>query len=388
MLDAWVGVVAALRIGVNALLLSTRPGYRRAGVSRYIERLVRALPTALGAEDDLVAYGVRGTSAPAPELERAWRPAPSWLPVEQRMVRIPWEQAVLPLLTRRDRLDVFHAPVNVAPLLAPCPTVVTVHDLAFLREPGRLPARRRRYLTTMTRASVRRAARVLAVSEYTKNDLLEAFGVPPDRVVVTPLAVDETFSPPSLEALAVFRAKHGLAGPFVLYVGTLEPRKNVPGLLRAFAEIVTEVPHELVLVGAQGWMTEEIDRALSDVRLEGRVRVTGYADDAELPLWYGAADLFVYPPFYEGFGLPPLEAMACGTPVVASAVSSLPEVADDAALLVDPADREALADAMRRVLTDPALAAELRTRGRTRAARCSWARTAVATVVAYREAAG
>lgn len=185
-----------------------------------------------------------------------------------------------------------------------------------------------------------------------------------------------------------FLHRQGLVRPYVLAVGNLEPRKNLPGLLRAFARLAPEVPHDLVLVGAEGWLTGEIHATLDELRLGGRVRMTGFVEDADLPAWYGAADLFVYPSLYEGFGLPVLEAMACGAPVVTSNVSSLPEVAGDAALLVDPSDVDSIAEEMRRGLTDAALALDLRRRGQLRAADFTWDRTAEQTVAVYREVAG
>jgi glycosyltransferase involved in cell wall biosynthesis len=310
------------------------------------------------------------------------------MPDGSATARAIWEQLALPALARRDRLEVLHGLVNVVPLAAPCPTVVTVHDLAFLRRPDLVPARRRRYFGAMLRAAVRRAARVIAVSEWTKGDVVELLGVAPERVAVTHLAADETFRPADAATLIAFRARQGLERPYVLFVGNLEPRKNVAGLLRAFALLITEVEHELVLVGGEGWMTEEISAALADPRLRDRVRRVGWVEPAALPLWYGAADLFVFPSFYEGFGLPPLESMACGTPVIAANVTALPEVVGDAALTVDPTDAEAMAGAMRRVLFDPALAADLRRRGLSRAEDFSWVATAAATVGVFREVVG
>jgi glycosyltransferase involved in cell wall biosynthesis len=373
-----------MRLGINAQLLAAGSGYRRAGVSRYLEQLLLALPGAIADADDLLVWAARGVPSPSSTLAASWHR--TRVPANHPMLRIAWEQTLLPIHARRARIDLLHGPVNVAPLLAGCPTVVTVHDLAFLRVPAGLTSRRRHYLTAVTRVSVQRARRVIAVSASTKRDVVELIGVPPERVTVIPLAADERFRPLDAGDLARFRAEHGLRRPFVLYVGTLEPRKNVPALLRAFATIASEVPHELILVGAEGWLTGEIHATLATLRLGDRVRLTGYGDPATLPGWYGAADLFVYPSRFEGFGLPPLEAMACGTPVIVSNAASLPEVGGDAVLTVDPDDIDGLAAAMHRMLTDPALAAGLRARGLARAATFSWERTARETVRVYREA--
>ncbi|MDQ3167027.1 MAG: glycosyltransferase family 4 protein [Chloroflexota bacterium] len=361
-----------VRVGINARLLSGEPGVRQAGIGRYLDRLIAALPEALGPGDEMVILG-----QPAPPGESAAR-------------RVVWEQAVLPRHARRAALSLLHAPVNVAPLAAPCPTVVTVHDLAFFRLPDVVPAGRRRYLAAMTRVSVSRAAGVLAVSEHTARDAVELLGVPPGRITVTPLGVDPWFRPTGADALAAFRAERGLDRPFILAVGTLEPRKGMTTLLRAFGRVASSVPHDLVLVGATGWMNESFDRTLAGLPgpVRERVRQVGFVPAADLPPWYGAASLFAYPSLYEGFGLPVLEAMACGTPVITSAVSALPETAGEAALLVPPGDAGALADALGRLLDDPVLAVDLSGRGLARAALFPWSRTAEATVAAYRAALG
>jgi glycosyltransferase involved in cell wall biosynthesis len=371
-----------VRIGINALLLSARPGYRRSGINRYLEQLIATLPAVLG-EDEIVVYAGRGLAPLSPALSPGWRCAP--LQLEQPAMRVAWEHLALPVAARQDRLHLFHGTVNVLPRGLPCPAVVTIHDLAFLRWPEHLPRRRYHYLAYEVRAAVRRAERVLAVSQSTKADIVSILGVEPDRVSVTPLGVDERFRPASADAIARLRHDRGLDRPFILAVGTLEPRKNLPTLLRAFARIANDIAHDLVLVGPAGWLTGELETTLTQLRLGGRVRLTGYVDDAELPVWYAAASAFVFPSLYEGFGLPVLEAMACGAPVITSDVSALPEVAGDAALLVNPLDDVALAEAITRVVQDPVLAASLRERGVERARCFTWLRTATETVAAYRE---
>jgi glycosyltransferase involved in cell wall biosynthesis len=371
-----------VRIGINALLLSAQPGYRRSGINRYLEQLLAALPAVMG-EDELVIYAGGGLSPLSPSLARGWRSAP--LPFDVPALRVAWEHLALPAATRRDRLDLFHGPVNVLPRGLPCPAVVTIHDLAFLRWPEHLPRRRYHYLAHEVRSAARRAARVLTVSQSTKTDVVSMLGVAPQRIAVTPLGVDERFQPVPPDRIAQWRHERGCHRPFILAVGTLEPRKNLPTLLRAFSRLVAEVPHDLMLVGPEGWLTRELEATLARLQLGDRVRLTGYVADAELPLWYAAAAAFVFPSFYEGFGLPVLEAMACGAPVITSNVSALPEVAGDAALLVNPDDEAALAEAILRVVTDPGLAATFRERGLKRARHFTWQRTAIETVAAYRE---
>lgn len=359
-----------MRVGINTRLLSVKPGYRQTGVARYIARLAAALPPAMGAADDLVLLG-----QPAPAGER---PA-------QRAV---WEQTALPRAVRRHQLDLLHGPVNVLPVAARCAMVVTIHDLAFLRLPDVVPAARRHYLAAMTKMAVRRASRIVTVSEHAKADIVELLGVPPDRVIVTPLGVDARFRPAPEQTKTAFFAHHGLQRPYILTVGTLEPRKNLPALLRAFGQIASQTDHDLVLVGPDGWLNTEIDRTFSDLPapVRERVRFVGFVADEDMPAWYSAASLMVYPSLYEGFGLPVLESMACGTPVVTSNRSSLPEVAAGAALTGDPTDLDWLGAAIIRILSDATLAANLARAGQERAHSFTWERTARLTANAYREA--
>lgn len=371
-----------MRVGINAHLLGKGAGYRLAGVSHYVERLVLGLPGVLEPGDEIVVYAPRGVAKGTTTGVR-WRL--SRLPTDRPPVRIGWEQTVLPLWSAVDRLDVLHSPVNVLPRASPAPGVLTIHDLSFLRLPDRLSASRRRYLSVAARTSARHARRIIAVSESTRDDVVELLGVPPERVTVIPLAADERYRPADEMAIGAFRARKNLAEPFVLFVGTLEPRKNVSTLLRAFAALSKEIPHKLVLVGAQGWMTAEMYETLQRLGLADRVRLTGFVPVEELPLWYSAADVFAFPSSYEGFGLPPLEAMACGAAVITSAVSSLPEVVGDAAVIVPPGDVDELAGALRRVLADPKLRADLGRKGIVRAGLFSWERMAQQTAQVYRD---
>lgn len=303
------------------------------------------------------------------------------------LLRIPFG---LPWASLRGSFDLLHVTYN-APPLSPCPTVVTIHDISFEHYPQFFSPRDRLILKTLVPLSARRAACILTGSQHTRQELMDRYGLPSQKIAVTPYAVDERFQPvvepPALDAV---RAKYGIgAGPFALALGNLQPRKNMARLVEAFALAARKVTSprndfsELVIAGKAQWRESEVFQAVQQAGLEGRVLFPGYVDDADLPALYSAAAVFVYPSLYEGFGLPPLEAMACGAPVISSRAASLPEVVGDAAVLIDPTDTAGLAQALFDVLTQPALQAELRQRGLRRAAQFSWERCAAETLAVY-----
>ena len=376
-----------MHIGVNAQLLARTGTYREAGLSKHIAALL----------EHLLVPGTphRWTIFTAPGQRPDWlRSGPQVRVVESRLptvrppVRIAWEQTVLPLAAARAGLDLLACPVAIRPLVAPCPTVVTIHDLIFLHYPTGYPALKRLYLGALTGWSARRARAVIAVSAATARDVERLLGVPRERIRVVPNGVDTAALRPLPTAdVAAFRAAHGLPERIILYLGTLEPRKNVPRLVRAFAAIRERTGATLVVAGGKGWFYEEIFRTVRALGLEECVRFPGYVPDAELPLWYNSAEVFAYPSLYEGFGLPALEALACGVPVIAASTSAFPEVVGDAGLLVDPESDAALAAALERVLTDPALAGRLRAGGPAHARQFSWDASARATLAVYEQAA-
>lgn len=377
------------RIGIDAHLLSFASSYRQAGVSRYIALLLQAFaaePARQGtATPEFVAFA--GPHRPPPDFTPpgtiVWRH--SRLPTARAPVRIAWEQVAGPVAARRERLDLLHGPVNVLPLALPCPGVVTVHDVAFLAYPTAYQPLKRRYLTLMTALSTRRAARVIAVSRHTKDELVRRLGVPDGRVTVIYNGVDPRCKPLPADEVARFRHERDLPERMILFLGTLEPRKNLAGLLAAFARLAPRTDATLVVVGGKGWLYDEIFATLVRLGLTERVRFVGHVPGEELPLWYNAAAVFTYPSLYEGFGLPPLEALACGAVVVTSTTSALPEVVGEAALLADPHDPDALAATLERALDDAGLRAEFQGRGPRQASRFSWDRTATETRAVYDE---
>ncbi len=371
-----------MRVGLGAMLMEWRDGARQTGLSRYELRLAEQL---CSIEDvDLILYGQRGADKQIALSGASWRTPP--VDVSNPAARIVWEQSGQALQARRDRLDLFHGLAFVVPELYRRPSIVTIHDLAFMKLAGHAPNRRVAYLSRTTRSSVERAQRVIAVSEATKADIVDVFEIDPERIDVTHLGVSDGLSPLADDERESFRRGNDLGRPAILFLGTLEPRKNLPNLLRAFDLIAAETDAELILGGAQGWLPAEFDMAMAGVQHRDRIRLTGFIPESDLRSWLGAVDLFAFPSRYEGFGIPPLEAMACGTPVVASNVSALPEVLGDAARYADPDDVESIAAALKAVLTDQALATDLRERGLKRAATFSWENTARQTVESYRRA--
>ena len=373
-----------IRVGLNAHLLSQRSDYRGAGLSRYIHYLLASLPCA----DSYIEYHAFVHDQ---ELShKGWKVHRTGLPTSSPWARILWEQFVQPALLKRHEVQLTHGPVYVAPLNSPCRCVVTVHDLGFVRCPEHLRSSSSLYLRLFTRLSVHRASKIIAVSGSTKRDLLRWVNLDPERVEVIHHGVEEAYHPiRDSERMAAFRQRRSLPEKMILYVGTLEPRKNVETLIRAYARLKRRsvVPHILVVGGARGWRYEGIFAVAEQLGLSGEVIFPGFLPQNELPLWYNAADLFVYPSMYEGFGWPPLEAMACGVPVITSNASSLPEVVGEAALTVDPHDVDGLVDAMYSVLSVASVGERLSHAGRERSSEFTWERTARATARVYRQAA-
>jgi len=288
--------------------------------------------------------------------------------------RLSWEMA-------RQPPDVLFVPAHVLPLVHPRSSVVTVHDLGYLYYPGAHPLLDRLYLDFSTRYNARAASRVIAVSQATKDDLVQHCGIEPDKTTVVYSGWDETMQPVEDKAtIEKVKAGYGIGGDYVLYVGTLQPRKNLGRLLEAYAIVRKQAKRGeapcLVIAGRKGWLYEHITLQVERLGLETEVIFPGYVPQDDLPALLSGARLFVFPSLYEGFGLPVLEAMACGTPVLCSNVSSLPEVAGDAALLVDPLDVKSIAEAMHRLLQEEGLRAQLVERGYRQVRQFSWDRCA------------
>lgn len=291
---------------------------------------------------------------------------------------------------RRQALDLVHDPTGVMPLLLTrASRVLTIHDAIPYVYPETSTRLDRLIYHVWLPYAVRAADAVLTDSHQSREDIVKHLAISPEKVAIVPLAAARSFRPVADAAVRQTLSKYDVTQPYLLYVGALAPRKNLPRLLAAYAQLRSwSTRWTLVIVGAQKWRSSPIFETVQRLELEPYMHFTGYVDDDDLPALYAGADLFAFPSLYEGFGLPVLEAMACGTPVVTSNTSSLPDVAGDAAILVDPYDVDAIADAMRRVLSDPALAQDLRERGLVRSAQFSWERTARETVAVYEKALG
>jgi glycosyltransferase involved in cell wall biosynthesis len=376
---------ARQRIGINAHLLAEGESYRRAGVSRYIYNLLVHLSEADPDGDYTVFLNSRCTLPIFGEQRR------SHLPTQKPPVRILWEQLLQPPQLRAAGIALLHSPLNIQPLLLPCKGVITVMDLTFVVYPESFKPLQRIYQQVFTRLSARRASRLITISSSTARDLQRFFAVPEAKTTVTFPGVDAAYQPIRDKArLASFRLRHGLPERFILFVGTLEPRKNLVTLLHAYAQFKRQAntDHKLVLAGGKGWSYQPIFATVEKLGLQADVLFPGFVAEDELPLWYNTADVFVYPSLYEGFGLPPLEAMACGKPVAVADASSLPEVVGDAALCVDPHQPEAWAAALLRLCQDANLRADLVARALERARQFSWTRMAQQTVQVYRDVLG
>lgn len=359
-----------MRIGIDISKALGRPD----GIGRYTRGLVAAL-MAEDREGDYRLYPLFEAAAAPDRFREVFPEAPAGFRLAHQRAPAPGE------------VDLFHATTLSVPREHLGPLVVTVYDLTFLTHPRCHTLDNRTHCLAGLARALCCGARIIAISRHTRRELVERLAVPGDRVTVVYPAADARFAPTPDPAVP---ARLGLPGPYLLSLGTLEPRKNFPAVVEAFARLPGEVrgEHLLAVAGAQGWLAPDLEARAREAGVADRVRFLGPVDDGDLPALYSGAAAFVYPSLAEGFGLPPLEAMACGAPVVASSLTSLPEVVGEAGLLVDPREPEALAGALAGLLGDPGRRSALSKAGQERAATFSWRRAARETLAVYRQAAG
>ena len=356
-------------------------GQHLTGNETYVRNLLNCYAD-LDDDSDFIAYLSRRSA-----FESVPRRFEKSLVAENPFVRLGFD---LPRKLRQDRPDLLHVQYT-APVGCSVPIVVSVHDISFLEHPEYFTRFRALQLRLTVRQTVRAAARVLTVSEFSKQGIIRAYGLEEDKVVVMPNAASSSFRPLPREGSRRWaHERFGFSFPFVLTVGDLQPRKNHLKLIRAFEDVLRaepKLPHHLVLVGKETWYSPTVRSAAAKSAVSSRIHFTNFVEDEELIKLYGACDLFVYPSLYEGFGLPILEAMACGRAVACSNSTAMPEVADSAALLFDPESVPEMARAMRDLLVDPELRARMERLGLQRATLFSWERTARETLDVYYEVA-
>lgn len=370
-----------MRIGIDY----TAAVQQGAGIGRYTRELVRALAE-LDQGHDYVLFAAAGGQ---PLVDTPWPPNFQMrsLPLSDRALAILWHRLRLPLWVElaTGAVDIFHSPDFVLPPVRRAKTLVTVHDLSFIRVPECADANLRAYLNRVVPRSVHRADLVLADSQSTKDDLVELLGVESDRIEVVYPGVEERFRPiKDRTLLDGVRKRYNLPPRFILGLGTLQPRKNFTRLIQAYSLLITHYPFlHLVIAGGKGWLYEEIFATVERLGLEEKVVFLGFVADQHLPALYNLADLFVFPSLYEGFGIPPLEAMACGTPVITSDASSLPEVVSEAGPMVEATSVEALTEALKRVLEDNSLRERMMAKGVEQAKKFTWEKAAAKLLSLY-----
>ncbi len=365
-----------MHIGIDCRL----PFFQMGGISQYTIYLIKAL-AAIDTQNQYTIFHSRKDGRSYLPKGSAFRRRNLWTPAHHRLERCALAAELFPY-----RLDVFHSPDFIPPQGGQWRSIITVHDLSFIFYPEFLTAESLRYYLHQIQWAVEKADHISVDSHATRQDVMERLSVPPEKITTIHLAANPLYQRSFTDdVIANTLHQHHLPKGFILAVGTLEPRKNLPMLVRAYAQMVSEtaVDVPLVLVGGKGWIYDEIFSTIDDLGLRGKVRHLSGVFDEQLAHLYHAAGVLVTPSKYEGFGLPALEAMHCGCPVIVSNMGSLPEVAGDAALLLDPDDEMAWAEAMTQVLTDSALRDTMVKNGRLQAAKFSWRKVAEKTLAIY-----
>jgi len=364
-----------MRIAIDASTISTQGGPRT-----YVLGLIDALLRMDSVHNYVVFYNDPihvGRFPAAKEIV---------LPGKEALARLWREHVLLPLACKRERVDILHCPKSAIPYFSPCPVVVTLHDLIPLKHPETEKFAARMYWRLQIPIAARRSDFIITDSEHARREILEDFGCSPEKVKAIMLGFDASMSMVrgTADGDTILR-KYGLPPSYLLYVGTIQPRKNLDTLIRAFCTLRCSGSFDgkLVIVGRKGWLYEQLFVTIKELGLESEIIFTGFVPDEELPFIYDRAKVFLYLSLFEGFGLPPLEAMACGVPVITSNTTSLPEVVGDAGITVPPTDVNAVVTALTQVLSDALLAKKMQESGRNRARLFSWETSAQETITVY-----
>ncbi|MGK7345527.1 MAG: glycosyltransferase family 4 protein [Candidatus Nitrospinota bacterium M3_3B_026] len=361
----------------------------RSGVGHYVTNLIRELQ-AIDGDNSYLLISNDGAYETEFSPRANFENYKTWISNENHLVGDLWESLWLPGMLRKRGVDVFHGPAFMIPLRLPAMrAVVTIHDIVAFIKPETVPLKYAMYMRFLISLVARKADRIITPSQSTKKDLVNILSIPEERINVVYEAVSGKFRPAGDAGVrADVKRRFGIRDRYMLFVGNLEPRKNLVRLLRAFEAARERLggAYQLVICGKKGWLYKDILKTFREVD-KGDVILTSYVSDPDLVGLYQGADMFVFPTLYEGFGLPVLEAMACGAPVINSNVSSLPEISEDASILIDPLDVESISEAMVRLAFSESLRDELREKGLRRAARFSWTETARKTLDVYRSVA-
>lgn len=362
---------------------------QKAGIGLYIHNLIKNLART-DKENEYLLYAYFWKSFKAKKKNLFVPDQPNFRlgvkRIPNRMINALFNYLHLPVNFFLPPTDIVHCTCYLTPVSKKSKSVVTIHDLTPLLFPELHAEYTKKVMFRGLLHSVRKVNKIIAISESTKKDVMRLFHVPEGKIEVIYEAADEIYHPiEDSGILTQIRSKYKIPNKFILFVGVLEPRKNIARLIQAFSILKKKFEYKLVIVGGSGWFYDEIFEQVRRLHLEGEIIFTGYVPREDLQALYNAAELFIYPSLYEGFGLPPLEALACGTPVITSNVSSLPEVVGDAALLVDPYNIEEMTQAMYRVLTDRNLRYSMIDKGLRQAKKFSWKRTAQETLQVYKE---
>jgi len=377
-----------MRIGIDATPLPKEP----VGAGTYIIQLIRAL-TVCRAEHETsrgeLEFVIFAHQSGRNLIDIPASPGVNWtiLPEKHPVHRLLWEQTTLPILVQHYNIDILHSLHYTRPAILPCASVVTFHDMTFILYPHLHSNIKRMLFPLVIRFSAQHSQALIAVSECTRLDSIRILNIPDHKIFTVPNGINEEFRPISdITRLEECRRKYRLPKEFILYVGLIEPRKNLPGLLKAYTRLVQEGGRpKLVIAGRYGWGYEDVARQIRALNLKGKVLFTGYIPAQDLPMVYNLAQIFVYPSLYEGFGFPPLEAMACGTPVISSGESCMPEILGKAPLYFDAYNEDDIAKKMKTIISDKELRKDLIKKGLEQVKEYNWDECAKETLEVYKE---